>query len=83
MIGCSMRDEDVKAWLRRPDTADRIAEWFVDPLPGPTLFEYARREREARWALQLQQTFEDHRLVTETSDTFLAALEQRVDSMSA
>jgi hypothetical protein len=82
-VGCSMRDEDVKQWLRRRDTAERMAEFFVDPLPGPSLFEYARREREARWALQQQQTLEGHRLITETSDTFLSALDLRADVLRA
>jgi hypothetical protein len=71
-IGCSMRDVDLKAWLRRKSGADQLREWWVDPLPGQSLFDYARYFRAAEWAT-MDQRLSD-RLVTETADIFLPAL---------
>jgi hypothetical protein len=74
-VGCSMRDVDLRAWLRRKDGATEIREWWVDPLPSQSLFAYARHVRASQWAT-LDQRLRD-RLVTETSDTFLTALLER------
>ncbi len=71
-IGCSMRDMDLRAWLRRKNGAQQLREWWVDPLPSQSLFAYARHVRSAEWAT-LDQSLRD-RLVTETADTFLPAL---------
>lgn len=71
-VGCSMRDMDLRAWLRRKNGVQQLREWWVDPLPSQSLFDYERHVRAAEWAT-LSQTLQD-RLVTETADIFLPAL---------
>lgn len=71
-IGCSMRDVDLNAWLRRKHGHTQLREWWVDPLPSQSLANYSRYVRGHQWA-ELHQTLRD-RLVTETADTFLPAL---------
>jgi hypothetical protein len=80
-IGCSMRDADLKAWLRRKNGATELREWWADPLPSQSLVSYARYVRAAQWA-SLEQTLRN-RLVTETADTFLPALLDRAISLPA
>jgi hypothetical protein len=72
-VGCSMRDADLRIWLGNHDGAKELTEWWVDPLPSQTLFEYARHLRESHWA-SLGQSLKD-RLITETADTFMAHLD--------
>lgn len=71
-IGCSMRDMDLRIWLGNHDGATELTEWWVDPLPSQTLFEYARHLRESHWA-RIKQSLTD-RLITETADVFLRRL---------
>lgn len=71
-IGCSMRDADLRSWLRRKNGATELREWWVDPLPSQSLANYERYVRAAQWAT-LDHTLRN-RLVTETADTFLPAL---------
>jgi hypothetical protein len=71
-IGCSMRDVDLRSWLRRKDGVTELREWWVDPLPSQSLFEYARYVRASSWASR-DLTLRD-RLVTEPADEFLPAL---------
>lgn len=78
-IGCSMRDADLRSWLRRKDGAKQLREWWVDPLPSQSLTSYARYVRAAQWA-SLDQTL-SNRLVTETADTFLPALHAHAASL--
>lgn len=79
-IGCSMRDADLRIWLGNQDGATDLTEWWVDPLPSQTLFDYARHLRESHWA-GLGQTLRD-RLITETADVFLSRLNDHVRSLS-
>lgn len=76
-IGCSMRDADLRIWLGNQNGATAMSEWWVDPLPSQTLFDYARHLRESHWAT-LGQSLRD-RLITETADVFL----QRLDDHAA
>lgn len=78
-VGCSMRDIDLRMWLGKHDGAKELTEWWVDPLPSQTLFEYARHFRESHWAT-VGQTLKD-RLITETSDVFLPRLDDHVASL--
>jgi hypothetical protein len=76
-IGCSMRDADLRIWLGNQHGVEQLNEWWVDPLPSQTLFDYAHHLRERHWAT-VDQTLKD-RLVTETADVFL----QRLDTYAA
>jgi hypothetical protein len=76
-IGCSMRDADLRIWLGNQHGVDQLNEWWVDPLPSETLFEYARFVRGRQWAI-VEHTLKD-RLITETADVFL----QRLDAHAA
>lgn len=71
-VGCSMRDVDLRSWLRRKDGVTELREWWVDPLPSQSLFEYARYVRASSWASR-DLTLRD-RLVTESADEFLPVL---------
>jgi hypothetical protein len=79
-IGCSMRDVDVRIWLGNQDGARDLNEWWVDPLPGQALFDYARYLREGQWAA-LGNTLTE-RLITETADVFLKRLDDHALSLS-
>lgn len=73
-VGCSMRDVDMRQWLRRQD-ASNITEFWVDPLPPRSVLEYAQERRLAQWASD-EQTLAD-RQITESSDVFLPLLLER------
>jgi SIR2-like domain len=79
-IGCSMRDVDLRIWLGQHDGSTEMTEWWVDPLPSQTLFEYARYLREGYWAT-VGQTLRD-RLITETADVFLSRLNDQAASLA-
>lgn len=79
-IGCSMRDADLLMWLRGKDGVDEMHEWWVDPLPGESLDEYAQFVRAGQWA-RLDQGL-SNRLVTETSDVFLSRIDERTAALS-
>jgi hypothetical protein len=72
-VGCSMRDVDVDEWSREQNGQRDLFEWWVDPLPGPSLDAYwhrfRRKDRDERDIDYARQ-----RLVPETADRFLAAL---------
>lgn len=74
-VGCSMRDRDINKWLggRGPKPFD---EWWVDPLPGPSLDEFIQQQRAPGWAL-IDRTLDD-RLIVDSADGFLAALAEQV-----
>jgi hypothetical protein len=76
-VGCSMRDRDMNQWLGGRG-ADAFDEWWVDPLPGPSLEEFVHEHRTARWA-SINRQLED-RLVVDSTDRFLAAVAERVAS---
>lgn len=73
-IGCSMRDADLRIWLGNQHGVEQLNEWWVDPLPSETLFEYARFVRGRHWAI-VEHTLKD-RLITETADVFLKRLDE-------
>jgi hypothetical protein len=79
-IGCSMRDVDLRHWLQR-HTADRLREFWVDPLPPPSVAEYANEVRAKEWA-KMGHTLAD-RQITESSDVFLPALLRYVEELAA
>jgi hypothetical protein len=74
-IGCSMRDVDLRQWLRRKDGVNQLEEFWIDPLPPRSLADYVQEVRERQWAVPGQSLFE--RQVTESSDVFLPALLER------
>ena len=78
-IGCSMRDADMRIWLGNQHGVEQLHEWWVDPLPAQTLFDYARHIRERDWAT-VGQTLKD-RLITETADVFLQRLDAHASSL--
>jgi hypothetical protein len=74
-IGCSMRDRDMNSWLGGRG-AEAFDEWWIDPLPGPSLDEFVNLHRAARWT-EIQRTLAD-RLIVDSADGFLSALADRV-----
>jgi hypothetical protein len=71
-VGCSMRDVDVNSWLAGKDGVQDLQEWWVDPLPPRSVFEYAKPRRIREWtAIEQDLTY---RQITETADRFLAEL---------
>jgi hypothetical protein len=73
-IGCSMRDQDVNAWLRGLQQ-DALDEWWVDPLPSVSLDAYFNDLRRAHWT-QEGRVLED-RLIVDSADRFLDQLDKR------
>ena len=47
-VGCSMRDLDLRAWLRR-QRSNALTEYWVDPLPPASVMDYVREVRAAEW----------------------------------
>jgi hypothetical protein len=78
-IGCSMRDADLGSWLAGKSGGKEIQEWWVDPLPPRSLMTYAQQRRLGEWA-QMDQSLRD-RVITETSDRFLAGLASHVTQL--
>ncbi len=76
-IGCSMRDQDINAWLNGIGSAS-IDEWWVDPFPGTSLDAFFTAYREAAW----QRTSRPlaTRLIVNSSDNFLHSLSTRLAS---
>lgn len=77
-IGCSMRDLDLRQWLKSTTAASMI-EYWVDPLPAPSVAEYAKEVRRREWALD-DQTLQD-RQITESADVFLPLLVERARTL--
>jgi hypothetical protein len=77
-IGCSMRDVDMTAYIRRKTFA-QITEWWVDPLPAQSLTAWVGEHRSLTWpsGVTLEQ-----RLITERADDFLVALLARARSLA-
>lgn len=73
-VGCSMRDIDISRWMRVKDCGE-IYDLWVDPLPGPTIEDFAR---EYRSDIDLTQ-----RQVSELPDVFLPALAAHVEELGA
>jgi hypothetical protein len=71
-VGCSMRDVDISRWMRSKDS-EEIYDLWVDPLPGPTIEEFAR---EFRRDIDFTQ-----RQVSELPDVFLPALAAHVGTL--
>jgi hypothetical protein len=70
-LGCSMRDIDVNIWAAAKSGATDLQEWWVDPLPPPTVDSYASM-RTTEWAsvdVDLER-----RQITATADRFLVSL---------
>jgi hypothetical protein len=78
-IGCSMRDADLGTWLAGKSGKTELQEWWVDPLPPKSLNAYAQKRRHGEWA-QMDQGLRD-RVITETSDRFLAGLVSHVTQL--
>ncbi|SOJ56410.1 hypothetical protein MSIMFB_03887 [Mycobacterium simulans] len=70
-VGCSMRDQDMNAWLGGL-SADALDEWWVDPLPGIALDEFFSARRAPTWS-QRGLTLQD-RLIIDSADGFLRDL---------
>lgn len=75
-IGCSMRDADVGSWLATKSGKTQLLEFWVDPLPPKSVYEYAKRWRFRDWA-EMDQSLKD-RQITEVADRFLSALVDHV-----
>lgn len=73
-VGCSMRDVDISRWMRGKDK-EEIYDLWVDPLPGPTIEDFAREFRPDIDVLQRQ--------VSELPDVFLPALDARVEEFAS
>ena len=72
-VGCSMRDQDMNAWLGGL-SADALDEWWVDPLPGLSLDEFFTARRAPTWS-QRDLTLSD-RLIIDSADGFLRDLSE-------
>lgn len=70
-VGCSMRDRDINLWLGGKG-AGAFDEWWVDPLPGPSLDEFVQQHRTPQWN-QIGRKLAE-RLIVDSSDGFLADL---------
>jgi hypothetical protein len=79
-LGCSMRDLDVDEWSRDQNGHRDLFEWWVDPLPGPTLNSYWQRFRR-KDQYERDIDYERQRLLPETGDRFLTALADAADGM--
>lgn len=79
-IGCSMRDVDMRAWLKQKDGTNDLREWFVDPMPGRGIYDYAHFDRRRDWAIVDYSV--EQRLVTETANNFLTGLFERAEELS-
>ena len=79
-VGCSMRDLDLRQWLKTT-RAESMIEYWVDPLPAPSVAEYAKEVRRKEWASK-DQTLED-RQITESADVFLPLLAERARMLAA
>ena len=73
-VGCSMRDIDISRWMRGKNK-EQIYDIWVDPLPGPTIEDFAREFRSDIDVLQRQ--------VSELPDVFLPALAARVEELAS
>jgi hypothetical protein len=74
-----MRDADLGTWLAGKSGKTELQEWWVDPLPPKSLNAYAQKRRHGEWA-QMDQGLRD-RVITETSDRFLAGLVSHVTQL--
>ena len=75
-VGCSMRDRDMNRWLGGLG-AERLDEWWVDPMPGESLHRYFTEVREAQWkgaGLKLED-----RIIVDSADGFLQDLMKQVE----
>ena len=79
-VGCSMRDVDISLWLGTLDGSTQVKEFWVDPLPPPSVTRYAQQRRRWDWA-KLRSTLRD-RQITETSDVFLVELLKHARTLS-
>jgi hypothetical protein len=78
-VGCSMRDRDLNEWTRQQHGQRDVFEWWVDPLPGPSIgafwSSFRRKDQDER-----DIDFERQRLLPETADNFLEALANAADA---
>jgi hypothetical protein len=76
-VGASMRDLDLRPLLLGEEFARGVDERWVSPYLVDSVEEFGR-ERDARWRDSRDRTIQD-RLITETADTFFAALREAVE----
>jgi hypothetical protein len=68
-----MRDHDLRPVLTQPGFADRLQERWVLPYAQQSVQNFIDQYRAAQWR-KASAISPDSRIVTETADTFMAAL---------
>jgi len=77
-VGASMRDTDLNKFWSRADFAERVREYWAMPFVVAPVRAFVLANRAERWSQRDKLTY-DQRQITETADTFLARLADKLE----